>query len=278
MIDGIEAKVARHYARSNLEATILAALAASGKDPDRLVASDLAPLDEFHIGGREATIELASQMEIEPETHLLDIGCGIGGASRYIAETYGCRVTGIDLTEDFIRTAEALARRVGLQARVSYRQGSALALPFPPKAFDGAYMMHVGMNIEDKAALFREVQRVLEPGSAFAVYDVMLTGAGPVSFPLPCAETPETAFMATLADYRRALDGAGFDVRKERDRHAYAVEFFRRVQAAIAPGDGSPPLGTHLLMGEDAPQKLAAVVDNLDRAVIAPVEFICRRG
>ena len=277
MIDSIEQKVGRHYARSNLEATILAALAASGKDPDRITASDLAPVDEFHIGGQEATIELAAQMEIAPGMHLLDIGCGIGGASRFVAATYSCRVTGIDLTEDFVRTAEALARRVGLQERVSYRQGSALALPFAPAAFDAAYMMHVGMNIEDKPALFRQVHRVLKPGGVFAIYDVMNTGAGPLRFPLPCADTAETCFTATAADYRRALESAGFELRKERDRYAYAVEFFRRVQASLTDGDGPPALGTYLLMGEDAPLKLAAVVDNLDRGVIAPVELICRK-
>lgn len=260
MINSIEERVARHYARSNLEGTILGALAASGKNPDRLAASDLAPVDEFHTGGREATIELAARMEIEPEMHLLDIGCGLGGASRFIAEAYACRVTGIDLTDDFVRTAEALARRVGLQGRVSYRQGSALALPFPPKTFDGAYMMHVGMNIADKPALFREVRRVLNPGNVFAIYDVMRTGAGALSFPFSRAATEETTFIVTPADYRRALEDAGFDIRKERDRRAFAVEFFRRVQASLAEGDGPPPLGTHLLMGDDAPQKLAAVV------------------
>jgi MPBQ/MSBQ methyltransferase len=137
--------------------------------------------------------------------------------------------------------------------------------------------MHVGMNIEDKPALFRQVHGVLKAGGVFAIYDVLQIGVGALSFPLPCADTAETCFVATPADYRRALEGAGFEIRKERDRYAFAVEFFRRVQASLAEGSGPPPLGIHLLMGEDAPQKLGAVVDNLDRGVIAPVEIICRR-
>jgi ubiquinone/menaquinone biosynthesis C-methylase UbiE len=103
------------------------------------------------------------------------VGCGIGGPSRYIAETYGCRVTGIDLTDEFVRTAQALARRTSLAGRIDYRQASALDLPFAPGTFDGAYMMHLGMNIEDKAALFTEIRRVLKDNATFGIYDVMLT-------------------------------------------------------------------------------------------------------
>jgi ubiquinone/menaquinone biosynthesis C-methylase UbiE len=272
----IESRVARHYARSGLERTILDALVASGKDPDRLVPVDLAPVDEFHTGGREATIALAAQMGIAPGSDLLDIGCGIGGPSRFFAEAYGCRVTGIDLTADFVRTAEALARRVGLAGRVSYHQASALALPFARATFDGAYTMHVGMNIEDKPALFAEARRVLKQGGVFAVYDVMRTGAGELSFPVHWAAGPETSFVATPAEYRRALAAAGFEICKERDRRAFAEEFFRQVVARAAEAGSPPPLGTHLLIGPDAPQKLANVMRNLDQGLIAPVELICR--
>jgi SAM-dependent methyltransferase len=274
--DLTELQVARHYAQSDLERTVLDALVASGKELDRLAASDLAPVDEFHIGGREATSALAEQMEIAPGSNLLDIGCGLGGASRFFAEAYGCRVAGVDLTEDYVRTAETLARRVGLAGRVRYRQGSALALPFAPKTFDGAYMMHVGMNIEDKPALFAEARRVLKPGGVFAVYDVMRTGEGELRFPLPFAASPKTSFVACPAEYRRALAAAGFEIGKERDRGAFAIEFYQRVQARAAEAGGAAPLGTHLLMGTDAAQKLANVTSGLDQGLIAPIELICR--
>jgi ubiquinone/menaquinone biosynthesis C-methylase UbiE len=271
---GLEQRVAQHYARGDLERTILDALVASGKDIERLTPADLSLVDEFHTGGRQATVDLAGEAGFEPGMHLLDIGCGIGGPSRYFAETHGCRVTGIDLTEDYVRTADALAKRVGLAGRVAYRQASALALPFESGAFDGAYMMHVGMNIERKTALFDEVHRVLAPRSLFAVYDIMRIAEGELRFPLHWAATAETSFVASTAEYHRALDGGGFDVIKERNRRDFAREAFR--QARLASAADPPPLGMHILMKTDVAQKLANVIDNLERGLIAPVELICR--
>ena len=273
----LERSVERHYTQGSLERTILDALAAMGKDPDRLVPANLAPVDEFHVGGRQATIDLADQLGIQPGQHLLDIGSGLGGASRYFAHERGCRVTGIDLTEEYVRTAEALVGRVGLGSQVSYRHGSALDLPFPSDTFDGAYMLHVGMNIEDKARLFAGVRRVLRSGAVFGVYDVMREGGeGDLSFPVPWASSPETSFVESAADYRRLLESAGFEVQKERSRREFAIEFFRNMRAQAAQGGGPPPLGLHILMGATAHQKIANMMSGFERGVIAPTEIIVR--
>ncbi|MPZ56774.1 MAG: methyltransferase domain-containing protein [Rhizobiales bacterium] len=272
----IEQQVAQHYARTDLEQAILDALVASSKDPAKLTPADLAPVDEFHTGGRQATIDFAEQIGFMPGMHLLDVGCGIGGAARFFAAERGCRVTGVDLTQEYIETADALARRVGLAARVSYRQASALALPFDPGTFDGAYMMHVGMNIEDKAALFAEVRRVLKAGSTFAIFDVMRSGPGELRFPLHWAATSETSFVVSAAEYRSALEAAGFASVKERDRGDFARAFFREVVARAAEAGRPPPLGIHILMKTDVPQKLASYVSNLEAGLIAPVELIYR--
>ena len=276
MSGSTEQQIARHYKHGDLERSILDALAAAGKDLDRLLPADLSPVDEFHIGGRQATMDLAAQMDIKPGLHFLDIGSGPGGASRYFADEFGCRVTGIDLTEEYVRVAEALARRVKLDGQVSYRQASALALPFAPASFDGAYMLHVGMNIEDKGLLFREARRVLRPGSVFAVYDVMRENDGPLLYPVPWATSEETSFVETVATYRRLLEAAGFKVQAERSRRSFAIDHFRQVRARWAESDGPPPLGSHILMGAAAPQRIGNMTENLQRGLVAPTEIVCR--
>jgi SAM-dependent methyltransferase len=271
----IEARVVSHYAQVQLETKILDLLAADGKDIEHLTLADLAPVDEFHTGGREATVAFAAELGFTPEMHILDVGCGIGGPSRYIAETYGCRVTGIDLTEEFVRTAQALARRTGLETLVDYRQASALDIPFAPGTFDGAYMMHVGMNIEDKPALFAEVRRVLKDNATFGIYDVMLTEQGEPRFPLPFAQTAETSFLATLADYRRALHEDGFVIERGHNRLEAARAYFRERAARAAEGE-APVLSLHLLLKGEGPAMFANVVSLYEEGVLAPVELICR--
>lgn len=271
----IEQSVARHYTHGALNRTILDALAAAGKDLHRLTPADLAPVDEFHIGGRQATIDFAEQLGLRRGMHLLDIGSGLGGAARYFADEQGCRVSGIDLTDEYVAVAEDLARRVGLGGRVSYQQGSALALPFAPGSFDGAYLLHVGMNIDDKPALFAGVRRVLKPKGVFGIYDVMRLADGALTFPVPWASRAETSFVTDPATYRRALEAAGFEILAERSRREFAIAFFQQMRARAAQA-GPPPLGLHIVMGADYKTKVANMIASLEAGLIAPTEMICR--
>jgi ubiquinone/menaquinone biosynthesis C-methylase UbiE len=271
----MEHDIARDYTQKGLEPTILAALLALGKDVDNLRPEDLAPVDEFHIGGRRATEEFAAALGFPPGDHLLDIGCGLGGASRYFAGVRGCRVSGIDLTDEFVRTAAALATGVRLDAMVAYRQGNALDLPFPAETFDGAYMLHVGMNIADKGRLFVEARRVLKPGARFGVYDVMRDHSGDLAFPMPWAATAATSFVEPAAAYRMLLKQAGFEIVSERNRRDFALATFAEMRARAAQGRTSP-LGLHIVMGPSAAQKVANMTACVERGLIAPVEMIAR--
>lgn len=272
----IEAEVARHYGAADLIGRIKAGLAALGLDPAAVRPEDLSPVDEFHIGGFAATEALAAQMEIAPGAEVLDIGSGLGGTARYLVRRFGARVTGLDLTAAYVETARALSAMVGLGEATRFETGSALAMPFADAGFDAALLVHVGMNIPDKARLFAEARRVLRPGGVFAVYEVMRTGEGELDFPVPWAMDATTSFLATPEEYRAAARAAGFTLTAERERRAFALDFFGRMTARMKKAGGPPPLGIHLLMGESAPEKIANMVANIEAGRIAPVEIILR--
>lgn len=271
-----EEHAARHYAHGNLEAVILEGLRALGRDPERLRPDDLQPIDEFHMGGRVATIELADRLDLAPGLRLLDIGSGLGGAARFLAGR-GCQVEGVDLTPDYVGVANSLTRRVGLDERVAFRLGSATELPFPAATFDRATLLHVGMNVADKQRMCAEAARVLKPAGRFGLYDVMRAGPGEIAYPVAWASGTESSFIAEPAVYREALVQAGFTIVEERDRTDLALDVFRRFQARVAQR-GLPPLGLHLLMGDSAAAKVANMVANLERGLIAPVMMIARRA
>lgn len=277
----VEPGVARHYDIAGLEQRILDTLADTGVDIAHLRAGDLEAVDEFHIGGIAATRELLGQMGLRPGARLLDIGSGVGGPARFAANDAGADVTGIDLTQSYVDIATSLSKRTGMGDKTHFVQGSALDMPFADASFDAAMILHVGMNLPDKKKLMSEAARVLEPGGVFAVYDVMRLKAGALTYPLPWASAESMSFVATPNDYRSAATAAGFSVVAERQRGAFAVEFFAAIRArmAAAQAEGKkPPPGVGLVMGEDARTKIANLTAALEGGILAPVELLLRLG
>lgn len=269
----IESAVAGHYTTGGLTPRILDALRGQGIDPGRLKPEHLDPVGEFHIGGIQATRELVGQIALGPKDHVLDIGSGLGGTARFIAGSAGCRVTGLDLTPEFVETARALSALVGMTGATGFEVGSAVEMPFADDSFDAATLLHVGMNIPDKGRLMAEAARVLRPGSPFAVYEVMRTGPGELAFPVPWAEGPETSFLGSPDHYRDAAEAAGFRVGQVRERRAFALDFFAEVQRRMVAG-GPPALGVHLVMAGNRAAKVANMIANIEAGLIAPVEMI----
>ncbi len=268
----------KHYGRSDLLGEIKRGLEAMGKKRETVTLDDLAAVDEFHVGGRQASIAFLDQLKPTPEQLFLDIGSGLGGPARFAADRYGCRVAGVDLTADYVTTGRVLCNWLGLGSKVSLRQGSALNLPLTDGTFDGAYMMHVGMNIEDKTQLCAEVYRLLQPGGCFGIYDIMTVGEGELSFPLPWSSEPATSFVATPEAYKDALRAAGFTITAERSRRDFALEFFVRQRAMIAAAGGPPPLSLHIVMGANTKEKLRNLVAGIEAGRVAPYEVIAKKA
>jgi SAM-dependent methyltransferase len=247
-------QVAQHYGKDGLLDRILEALTQAGKDISHLTIDDLAPVDEFHSRRRLATQELAASLAPAATDQIIDIGSGLGGPSRYLATTYGCRVSGVDLTPEFVRTATALTARVGLSDRVDFRVGSALDLPFGDASFDCAWSQNVAMNIADRPRYYAEMHRVLRPNGRLAIQDVALGNGAPLDFPVMWANQPEISFLHTPDDTRTMLQAAGFRVLHWIDNTETAL-----AEAAAErnrPPPAPPILGIHLVIGPSFREKI----------------------
>jgi ubiquinone/menaquinone biosynthesis C-methylase UbiE len=265
-----------HYGRGELLAAILQALREAGKDPARLEPADLAPVDEFHIRGREATVELADRASLKPGLRVLDVGSGLGGSVRYLASERKCRAIGIDLTAEYVEAARALAELVGLGGATQFRRCSALELPFPDESFDAVWTEHAQMNVADKRRFYSEIARVLVPGGCLAFHDVFRGEGGEPHFPVPWAGDSSISFLARPEVVREILDDLGFAVIDWEDKSQQSLEWFAAAVGKVG-ASGPPPLGLHLLMGSTARAKFENQVRNLAEQRIAVVQAIAEK-
>jgi sarcosine/dimethylglycine N-methyltransferase len=257
-----ENPVEQHYTSRDLGEAILSALRGLGKDIDHLTPDDLAPVDEFHGGQRPATIRLAELLGFTGSERVLDIGSGLGGPSRFLAWRYGVRVSGVDLTAEFVEVAQMLTRRTGLVGKVDYRQGDALALPFDDSIFDVAWSQNAAMNIAERDRLYREMRRVLKPGGKLGLQEVAAGPGGPPHFPVQWAREPSISFLYPIEVTRQKLEAAGFRVLTWQDTTGEALAAAqRRAQNVVS---APPPLGTHLILGPDWRAMFANSARNLE--------------
>ena len=266
----IDSLVDQFYGFGGIMEKIEAGLNLAGKDVNSLTIDDLAPIDEFHIGGRESTHEVAELAKLKASDLVLDVGCGLGGTARYLSEKFKCNVVGIDLTEEYISIGKKLTEFVGLSDRVELRHGSALNIPYEDESFDIVWTEHVQMNIADKNRFYSEIARVLKPGGRLLFHDIFLGLGDPPIYPTPWAENESISALTTGRETRFIIEQVGLKIDQWLIKVQESIEFFQRILARIE-ADGPPPIGTHLLMGDNAKDKLQNILRNLsdDRVSVA---------
>lgn len=265
--------VDRHYSIGGIMDSIIKGLEAKGKDINALKPGDLASVDEFHTRGKISTIELAGLFKFKPGMKVLDVGCGLGGSARYLAEEYSCNVTGTDLSREYIDTANRLAELVGLSEHVVFKQGNALELPFDSKSFDVVWTEHVQMNLGDKNKFYSEIHRVLNPGGSLIFHDVFQGKVGNPHYPLPWAEEDSISSIITQEDAKAVIENEGFKIIQWIDKSKDSAASFRTAADKIRKS-GPPPLGLHLLMGPTAGSKVINMARNLEENRISIVQGV----
>jgi ubiquinone/menaquinone biosynthesis C-methylase UbiE len=265
-----EPTVENFYGLGGIMEKIEAGLKLSAKDIRSLTIDDLAPVDGFHTRGREATREVAELTVIKPSDLVLDVGCGLGGTVRYLADRYRCQVAGIDLTDEYISVGKKLTEMVGLSDLVEHRHGSALEIPYENERFDIVWTDHVQMNIADKHHFYSEMARVLKPNGRLLFHDVFRGPGDPPLYPTPWAEDESISVLVTERQGRLIMEKAGMRIDQWCVKVQESIDFFQRVLARI-DAKGQPPIGIHILMGDDTKVKIQNYLRNLseDRVSIA---------
>jgi len=267
--------VSIHYSGGGgLVDKIASDLREAGLEPKELSASDFESIDEFHLRGREATLQLLEHLQLASISMVLDIGSGLGGVARTLAEEADVHVTGVDLTQEFCDAGSAISRWVGLSDKTEFIQGDATNLPFPDDKFDGAVTVHVAMNIPDKVKIYTEARRVLKPGARFGIYDILQGEGGDVLYPAPWASEPSISHLATSEEMSQHLLAAGFRILHQMDSTLESYQWLKE-RAAQPKHDKSLPVTTQLLFGSDAREMTRNQLQGLGQRRMLTYSFIC---
>jgi ubiquinone/menaquinone biosynthesis C-methylase UbiE len=268
-------KVSTHYSSGgDLAAKIADGLQSAGKSLKDLKTVDLSAIDEFHFRGRKATLQLAKQMKLSKSSCVLDIGSGLGGPARTLAEEYGCRVIGIDLTSIFCEVAGIMSNWVNLTERTEFQQGDATNLPFSDNQFDAAMTIHVGMNITAKDKLYEQARRVLKPGGRFAVYDILQGEGGEAFFPAPWARDSSISYLATSEEMMKLLSDVGFRILDVYDSTDESLDWLDARTTSMAQS-GPSAVTIQVLFGDDFPKMIENQTRGLRERRIRTVSYIC---
>lgn len=264
----------QHYASVDIVTRINEAVRQLGRTLESLTRDELSGFDEFHIGGREQTRQLAELTQLRANECVLDLGAGVGGPARTLASEFGVHVTAVDLTESFCQTAHVLNRIVGLHERINCLCADASSLPFEADSFDVVWMQHLTANVADKPRLFQGCRRVLRTGGRLALHEVVSGDGAPIHLPVFWASEARHNHLLPEDDLVRTIVSAGFEIGHLDDVSAEAIEFFRSAHAL--PKEKRPKLGPPLIIPFDPGRKAANVLRNLEAGRIRIVRGVCR--
>ena len=250
------------YYKPDLFEDIFERLQEQGVNTTNISRTDIAGVDEFHVRGAEVSKELAKEFNLT-NANVLDVGCGIGGPSRMLADEFNCNVTGVDISFEFIRTAYKLTELVGLEEKTRYIQADAIDLPFDDGTFDVVWTQHVQMNIKDKVKFYSEINRVLSKKGILIYYDIFKKNGKDVNYPVPWADDASVSFLGPIKAMNKILKKLKFTELQTTDQTSQATLFLTNLVEKMKK-NGQPKLGLNVLMGDSTKEKLTNTLNGIN--------------
>ena len=260
-MDSLNKKIENHYLRKGIYEDIVNRLKEQNIVLDNVKRSDISGTDEFHVRGATVSKELVNSIKIQG-LNVLDVGCGLGGPCRMLADEYNCQTTGIDLSHEYIRTASKLSELVDLKDKTTFIQGNATELPFDDKTFDVVWTQHVQMNVPNKKKFYSEINRVLKTGGYFLFYEILRKENGKINYPMPWASLADHSFLFKAEEMDLFLNELGLTKEQFDDQTQAGIDFFDKLVARLNEF-GPPKMGLNVLMGETTKSKLINLLNHL---------------
>ncbi|OMH38300.1 class I SAM-dependent methyltransferase [Motiliproteus sp. MSK22-1] len=284
----VNADLQHHYSQALNPESLLA-------EVDRLIPyaarpEDFAPIDQLHLGGRGPTIALLDNLNIKSHHSVLDVGCGLGGSARLIAERYQCSVIGVDITSEFCQLATALNKRLAQTLPVSFIQADATCLPFSSRCFDLLISQHCMMNLPNPLQALTEFRKLLTKDGLLILHEVLQGDGGPAHYPVPWASNEEHSFLIDETTLKDRLTTAGFQINQFTDHSQQALSWRKHHQhsrqqrkqpADLQAADKRPkhprsPLSPELIFGERFSEMTRNLLANLAEGRVKVVSVILR--
>ncbi|UOB17860.1 class I SAM-dependent methyltransferase [Abyssalbus ytuae] len=265
-MENLDQNIERHYLKEGLLEDIINRLKDQNISINNVRRSDISGVDEFHVRGAAVSRELAQMINLKG-LKVLDVGCGLGGACRMLADEFNCDVTGLDLSNEYIRTAKGLSKLVRLENKTRFIRGNAVNLPFENSTFDVVWTQHVQMNIPDKTKFYTEICRVLNPDGYFLYYDIFKNNNKEINYPMPWANTEDLSFLAHPGNIQTLLTQVGLQKVSSSDQTREGIIFFENLMNKLKTSD-PPKIGLNILMGETTRQKLNNLLIHLKKDIL----------
>lgn len=262
-MENLNQNIEDHYLKEGLFEDIVHRLKVQNIDLNNVKRSDIAGVDEFHVRGAAVSRELANGINING-LKVLDVGCGLGGPCRMLADEYNCQTTGIDLSKEYIRTANKLSELVNLNNKTTFIQGNATELPFEDNHFDVVWTQHVQMNVPNKKKFYYEINRVLKSGGYFLFYDILKKGNGEINYPMPWASDSNLSFLFKSEKMNYFLEEFGLTKKQSTNQTQAGIDFLDALDNKLKES-GPSKMGLNVLMGETTKPKLMNLLYHLKR-------------